>query len=99
MRFLMPRTTWPQRLAAAVVVAVLVVVAVTGALVIRENVQEPSEEAPKVPPLAANERDPAKFGQVYPRHYALYLKTGEMARDPSRYRGPGKEGQRGALPS
>ena len=98
MRFLMPRTTWPQRLAAAVVVALLLAVAVTVALVIRENVQEPSDEAPKVPPLAANERDPAKFGQVYPRHYALYLKTGEMSRDPSRYGGSDKEDKLAAYP-
>src|SRR4030042_2369777 len=98
MRFLMPRTTWPQRVTAAVVVVTFVAAAVLVALAIYNNVEEPSEEAPKVPALSQDERDPARFGQVYPRHYALYLKTGDTSRGPSRYGGSDQEDKLEAYP-
>jgi nitrite reductase (cytochrome c-552) len=98
MRFLRLSTRSSQRLAAVVGLAVLLAVVVTLTLVVYENVQEPSGEAPKVPPLAQDERDPAVFGQVYPRHYDLYAKMADTSRGPSRYGGSDKEDKLEAYP-
>ena len=98
MRSLIPRTTLTQRLAAVMSVAVLLAVVVSITLVVYDNVQEPTEEAPQVPPLAQDERDPAVFGQVYPRHYALYARMADTSKGPSRYGCSDKEDKLEAYP-
>ncbi len=90
------RTFRPAIAALGFIGAVAIVAVVS--IIVYENVQEPGKEVALVSSIAQDERAPAVFGEAYPRHYASYLKNGEMAKEPSKYGGSVKEDKLAATP-
>ncbi len=79
-----------MRTSTLVLVAVLVIVLALGGVglyVFSDRNTVPTTELPAVGVVASTERDPAEFGNFYPRHYDSFQRNYEMSQAPSVYGG------------